>query len=164
MYLHRWRQLRWDVFARWWITGHQKREWYWTVNCGEKVIHVVATPYWLWRIISTGINQNIQYLYIPIFIHFICECINQWNTCALIISKGFEWMLIVWYTRNNTLFIVKKWYFTLPTPLKSLIMRPFVNSKWRNLIYAKFICWPWYIHRAFVITCSGICVVLRSNR
>ena len=20
-------------------------------------------------------------------------------------------------------------------------MRPFVNSKWRNLIYAKFICW-----------------------
>lgn len=52
----------------------------------------------------------------------------------------------------------------MPTPLKSLIMRPFVNSKWRNLIYAKFICWPWYIHRAFVITCSGICVVLRSNQ
>ncbi|MGT9174131.1 hypothetical protein ACVWBT_08900, partial [Escherichia coli] len=20
--------------------------------------------------------------------------------------------------------------------------KPFVNSKWRNLIYAKFICWP----------------------
>ncbi|WP_312664856.1 hypothetical protein, partial [Escherichia coli] len=37
-----------------------------------------------------GINQNIQYLYVLIFIHFICEYINQWNTCVLIISKGFE--------------------------------------------------------------------------
>ncbi|WP_213061858.1 hypothetical protein, partial [Escherichia coli] len=37
-----------------------------------------------------GINQNIQHLYIPIFIYLIYEYINQWNTCVLIISEDFE--------------------------------------------------------------------------